>query len=91
MLPEDRDPARRHGGAHLLLSAQRHPREEGWSAQFLFEGSDLVSFSIYLRQYTLTDASQQALPVRQAAAAAAAAGVPLETVLEAARRAFEKR
>lgn len=27
----------------------------------------------------------------QAAAAAAAAGVPLETVLEAARRAFEKR
>lgn len=48
--------------------------EEGWSAQFLFEGSDLVSFSIYLRQYTLTNASQQALPVRQAAAAAAAIG-----------------
>lgn len=44
--------------------------QEGWGARFVFEGSDLRSFVIYLRQYEATDRVQQALPERQAAAAA---------------------
>lgn len=47
---------------------------EGWSAQFLFEGREVTSFFLYLRQYTLADRSQQVLPERQAAAAADALG-----------------
>ena len=41
---------------------------------FLFEGSDCTAFSVCLREYTLTERSQQALPERQAAAAAVAMG-----------------
>ena len=48
--------------------------EEGWAARFVFSGSDLMSFTICLRQYTGTDQTTQALPERQAAAAASALG-----------------
>ena len=48
--------------------------QEGWAARFVFSGSDLMSFTICLRQYTGTDQTTQALPERQAAAAASALG-----------------
>ena len=48
--------------------------DEGWAARFVFSGSDLMSFTICLRQYTGTDQTTQALPERQAAAAASALG-----------------
>ena len=48
--------------------------DEGWAARFVFSGSDLMSFTICLRRYTGTDQNLQALPERQAAAAASALG-----------------
>lgn len=48
--------------------------DEGWAARFVFSGSDLMSFTVCLRQYTGTDQTLQALPERQAAAAASAMG-----------------
>ena len=48
--------------------------DEGWAARFVFSGSDLMSFTICLRRYTGTDQTLQALPERQAAAAASALG-----------------
>ena len=59
---------------YLLNGTQVQLWEEGWSARFLFEGSDCTAFSVCLREYTLTERSQQALPERQAAAAAVAMG-----------------
>lgn len=58
----------------LLNGAQVQRAEEGWSAQFTFTGQDLTAFTICLRTYTDTGRTQQALPERQAAAAAAAMG-----------------
>lgn len=58
----------------LLSGAQVQRGEEGWSAQFTFTGQALTSFTICLRTYTDTGRVQQALPERQAAAAAAAMG-----------------
>lgn len=52
---------------YLLNGTQVQLWEEGWSARFLFEGSDCTAFSVCLREYTLTERSQQALPERQAA------------------------
>ena len=54
---------------YLLNGTQVQLWEEGWSARFLFEGSDCTAFSVCLREDTLTERSQQALPERQAAAA----------------------
>ena len=60
--------------ACLLGGSQVQLWDEGWLAEFVFEGTDLSSFVICLRTYTKTEQTSQALPVRQAAAALSAMG-----------------
>lgn len=58
----------------LLNGTQVQRGEEGWSARFTFEGSDLAGFTVYLRAYTPAERSRGVLTETQAAAAAAAMG-----------------
>lgn len=58
----------------LLNGTQVQLKEEGWSARFTFEGSDLTGFTIYLREYDLTEQSRGVLLESQAVAAATAMG-----------------
>lgn len=58
----------------LLGGAEVQVWEEGWSARFVFSGSSLTGFTIYLREYTPTGETRGVLLERQAAAAAAAQG-----------------
>ena len=60
--------------ACLLGGSQVQLWDEGWTAKFIFEGANLSSFVICLREYTKTEQTSQALPVRQAAAAVSAMG-----------------
>ena len=60
--------------ACLLGGSQVQLWDEGWLAEFVFEGTDLSSFVICLRTYTKTEQTSQALPVRQAAAVVSAMG-----------------
>ncbi len=59
---------------YLLNGTQVQLWEEGWSARFLFEGSELTDFTIYLREYTPAERSCGVLLERQAVAAAVAQG-----------------
>lgn len=43
--------------------------EGGWCAQFVFSGSDVASFTLYLRSYASAGSVSSVLPVPQAAAA----------------------
>ena len=47
---------------------------EGWAARFLFRGNVVTTYTILLRSYEATEEPCTLLPVRQAAAAAAALG-----------------
>ena len=59
---------------YLLDGAKVQLWKEGWAARFVFQGADLTSFEICLRQYQGTEASCAILPETQAAAAADAMG-----------------
>lgn len=48
--------------------------ENGWAAQFIFRGEDLLSFEVVFRRYEATETLCPVPPERQAAAAAAAQG-----------------
>lgn len=57
---------------YLLNGAQVQLRQEGWAARFVFQGADLVSFEVRLRQYQATEETGSILPEVQVVAAAAA-------------------
>ena len=59
---------------YLLDGAKVQLWKEGWAARFVFQGANLTSFEICLRQYQGTEKSCAILPETQAAAAAAAMG-----------------
>lgn len=56
---------------YLLNGAQVQLRQEGWAARFVFQGADLVSFEVHLRQYQVTEETASVLPETQVVAAAA--------------------
>lgn len=59
---------------YLLDGAKVQLWEEGWAARFVFQGADLTSYEICLRQYQKTEESCAILPETQAAAAAETMG-----------------
>lgn len=59
---------------YVLNGARVQLWGDGWAARFLFQGADVISYTILLRQYTTSELICPLLPVRQAAAAAAAMG-----------------
>lgn len=56
---------------YLLDGAQVQLWNEGWAARFVFQGADLASFEVHLRQYQATETTCAVLPEVQAVAAAA--------------------
>ena len=59
---------------YLLDGARVQLWGEGWAARFLFRDNVVTAYTILLRSYEATEESCTLLPVRQAAAAAAAMG-----------------
>lgn len=59
---------------YLLNGARVQLWGEGWAARFLFRDNVVSAYTILLRSYTETEETCTLLPVRQAAAAAAAMG-----------------
>ena len=59
---------------YLLDGARVQLWGEGWAARFLFRDNVVTAYTILLRSYKATEESCTLLPVRQAAAAAAAMG-----------------
>ena len=59
---------------YLLDGARVQLWGEGWAARFLFRDNVVTAYTILLRTYVATEESSTLLPVRQAAAAAAAMG-----------------
>ena len=62
------------GADDILNGARVQLWGEGWAARFLFRDNVVTAYTILLRSYEATEESCSLLPVRQAAAAAAAMG-----------------
>ena len=60
--------------SYLLNGARVRMWGEGWAARFLFRDNAVTAYTILTRSYSDTGQSSPLLPVRQAAAAAAAMG-----------------